>query len=97
MSCEYCTDPDGVPCMPIYGVAPHTHDVFGRTIPMPRDQWAGNFREDKDCPGMGLYWCQYCGDGKPNDATEPVIRCSIHNRACQSEPACGVAGCIHRA
>lgn len=65
MSCEYCTDPDGAACFPLYGVAPHTHDVLGRTIPAPRDQWPGNFREDKDCPGMGLYWCQYCGDGKP--------------------------------
>ena len=73
MSCEYCTDPDGVPCFPVYGVGPHTHagrdgnPLLGATIPLPRDEWPENYRESADEPGHGLWWCPHCGDGKPDD------------------------------
>lgn len=72
MSCQYCTDPNGVPCFPSYGPAPHTcfykidDAVIGQSVTLPRDQWLDNFQEDPDCPGCGTYWCPYCGDGKPS-------------------------------
>lgn len=71
MSCEYCTDPDGASCFPTYGLGPHIHvtNTFGgKTVALSKEQWPSNYREDKDCPGMGLWWCEHCGDGKPDDA-----------------------------
>jgi hypothetical protein len=50
MSCDYCTDPDGAPCFPLYGVGPHIHEgidgnpLLGRTIPLPPDEWPDNYR-----------------------------------------------------
>lgn len=73
MSCEYCTDPDGAPCFPIYGVGPHTHagiagnPLLGETIPLPREEWPENYRENPNEPGHGVWWCPHCGDGKPDD------------------------------
>ena len=73
MACEYCTDTDGQPCFPIYGVGPHTcfYKITGATIgqsqPLPREQWPDNYQEDPDCPGCGVYWCPECGDGKPEN------------------------------
>lgn len=72
MSCEYCTDPDGAPCFPIYGLGPHQHTtqhngmIIG-SYPLPSETWPENYREDPDCPGHGVWWCPQCGDGKPND------------------------------
>ncbi|WP_229510776.1 MULTISPECIES: hypothetical protein [unclassified Massilia] len=71
MSCEHCTDPDGQPCMPSYGVAPHEcfYKIPGAKIGesrlLPREQWPDNFAEDPDSPGLGTYWCPVCGEGKP--------------------------------
>lgn len=71
MACEYCTDTDGQPCFPIYGVGPHTcfykipRATIGQSQPLPREQWPDNYMEDPDCPGCGTYWCPDCGDGKP--------------------------------
>jgi hypothetical protein len=73
MSCEFCTDPDGLPCFPSYGVAPHTcfykipGATIGQSIVLPREEWPDNFKEDPDEPGHGTYWCPHCGDGKPDD------------------------------
>lgn len=67
MSCEACTDPDGVPCFPIYGIGPHVHRTDGSTQPTPKDQWPMAYREDPNCPGHGVYWCPVCGDGNPAD------------------------------
>lgn len=73
MSCEHCTDPDGEPCFPTYGLAPHTHSgvdgnpMLGKTTVLPQDQWPNNFREDPSAPGKGIWWCPVCGDGKPSD------------------------------
>jgi hypothetical protein len=72
MSCEHCTDPDGMPCFPMYGVGPHKHvgtSIIGSTVLLPAEQWPENYQEDPDCPGLGVWWCPYCGDGKPADAT----------------------------
>lgn len=72
MTCEFCIDPDGEPCFPIYGVAPHSHDlsngIIGSTKILPKEQWPSNFLEDKDEPGLGIYWCPKCGEGKPENA-----------------------------
>lgn len=76
MSCKYCTDPDGFPCFPQYGVGPHTHEelngvpVVGTTTPIPREYWPSNYREDPSRPGLGTWWCPVCGDGKPEDKKE---------------------------
>jgi hypothetical protein len=72
MPCKNCTDPDGNPCFPSYGVAPHEcfykipGAVIGQSALLPRDQWPDNFEEDPDCPGQGTYWCADCGHGKPS-------------------------------
>jgi len=69
MTCEHCTDPDGSPCFPVYGVGPHTHKpgswMTGEMLP-PDSHPA--YREDPESPGHGVYWCPVCGDGKPEDA-----------------------------
>lgn len=71
MSCEYCTDPDGAACFPLYGLGPHTHTCngswIGSTIMEPKENWPSNYREDADCPGMGVWWCEHCGDGNPDN------------------------------
>ena len=71
MACKHCTDPDGLPCFPQYGVGPHTcfykypGATLGQSQPLPREQWPENYMEDPDCPGHGVWWCPECGDGKP--------------------------------
>lgn len=64
MSCEWCTDPDGVPCFPLYGLGPHTHDDQSKTIMTPNGQVDG-FTPNPNEPGMGTHWCLHCGEGKP--------------------------------
>lgn len=71
MSCDYCTDPDGEPCFPVYGVGPHRHvgdNLMGSTVMLPREKWPSNFQEDPECPGLGVWWCPKCGDGAPDEA-----------------------------
>ncbi len=71
MGCEYCTDHDGAACYPVYGLGPHTHAGNGNwirsTTMLPQTNWPTNYSEDPDCPGMGVWWCKHCGEGKPND------------------------------
>ena len=66
--CPACSDPDGDPCYPAYGLAPHVHTWDGLTITdtktLPREKWPDNFQEDPDCPGMGTWWCPLCREGK---------------------------------
>lgn len=72
MSCERCTDPDGVACFPMYGLGPHTHKpvpMLGSTV-MDAKQEAEGFTPDPACPGMGVWWCPHCGDGKPASMRE---------------------------
>lgn len=64
MSCEFCTDPDGDSCFPLYGLAPHYHPSEGGTI-LLEQQEADGFTPDKNCPGMGIWWCPHCRSGKP--------------------------------
>lgn len=73
MACNFCTDPDGEACFPSYGVGPHTHagaQITGSTQPLPKNEWPSNYREDEACPGMGVWWCSHCGDGRPTEPTE---------------------------
>ena len=71
MACEYCTDTDGMPCFPVYGLAPHLHGTGpGHSIGAhfkPHAFWPDNFQEDPDCPNHGVWWCPECGDGMPED------------------------------
>ena len=53
--------------MPCYGVGPHRHGINFKTIPLEKPEWPDAYREDPDCPGMGVYWCHACGEGKPDD------------------------------
>lgn len=71
MSCKHCTDPGGEACFPVYGIGPHRHEGehwIGSTVMLDKAEWPTNYREDKDCPGMGVWWCPKCGEGKPDDA-----------------------------
>lgn len=75
MACEHCTDPDGECCFPVYGVGPHRHQGLtgepgswiGSTVMLPKEEWPENYQEDADCPGMGVWWCPHCGEGKPSN------------------------------
>lgn len=67
MSCEHCTDEDGVGCFPVYGIGPHVHaagPIIGSTVLI--EQVADGFTPEPNDPGMGVWWCPYCGDGRPN-------------------------------
>jgi len=72
LTCELCTDPDGKPCFPVYGIGPHAHAVapnapsgliMGSTVLL--EQVAVGFTPDPDAPGMGTWWCPNCGSGRP--------------------------------
>lgn len=68
MSCEMCTDPDGVPCFPLHGLAPHIHKLDSiefHTAPIQ------GFTPDSGDPRQGVHWCPHCGDGKPAEPTTP--------------------------
>lgn len=65
MSCEYCTDPNGEACFPLYGVGPHAHPPEGGTVMLPDSAWVG-YTPDPASPGEGVYWCPYCDSGNPN-------------------------------
>lgn len=70
MTCEHCTDPDGVSCFPLYGLGPHTHrpgPMMGSTV-FDEKQEAEGFTPNPDEPGMGVWWCPCCGEGKPDAA-----------------------------
>jgi len=63
MSCEMCTDQDGVVCFPLHGLAPHRHTATGIEFNLaPVD----GFTPDADDQTQGTWWCPYCGDGKPD-------------------------------
>jgi hypothetical protein len=73
MGCDFCTDPAGDDCFPMYGAAPHIHvgeRYIGSTRLLPRSEWPDNFEEDPDCKGLGTYWCPKCGHGKPPKGVE---------------------------
>ncbi len=62
--CEYCDDGDGISVFPYYGIAPHTHDVIGGMVMMPKNKYGDDFIEDPESPGQGTYVrCPKCGRG----------------------------------
>lgn len=75
MSCERCTDPDGYPCFPVYGLAPHDHKyigdrkvALGYTTFRDKSEWPENFIPDPEAPNShGTYFCPECGDGDPRN------------------------------
>ena len=82
MACEFCTDPDGLPCFPQYGIAPHLYGTgpgfrIG-TFFKPREFWPSNFQEDPENPNHGTYWCPECGDGKPKNEPEKATEMEIN-------------------
>lgn len=81
MACEFCTDPDGLPCFPQYGIAPHLYGTgpgfrIG-TFFKPREFWPSNFQEDPENPNHGTYWCPECGDGKPKNEPEKATEMEV--------------------
>lgn len=78
MSCDQCIDPDGEPCFPQYGLAPHLHGTgpeFGvGTHFKPKCFWPENFQEDPDIPNHGVWWCSHCGDGKPTCTSQTLAQ-----------------------
>lgn len=73
MACEHCTAPDGESCYPIYGLAPHAHfgkQAIATTRFLPRAEWPSNFRPDSENAYHGVWWCSYCGEGKPADKSD---------------------------
>lgn len=77
MPCDFCTDPDGVPCFPQYGLAPHkSFDEKGKPIEaefLPQDDWPEHFTPDPDNMQYGIYHCPQCGDGKPEPAESELV------------------------
>lgn len=69
MTCKYCIDEDGLPCLPIYGLAPHVHEhqdsrlTFGATRFLPEIEWPEEFVVDPESKHHGTWFCPYCKDG----------------------------------
>lgn len=71
MTCAYCIDPNGDPCYPSYGPAPHEcffripGATIGQSRILPREEWPDNFVQDPDVPECGTWYCPHCRDGMP--------------------------------
>lgn len=67
--CEHCTDPDGNPCYPQTGLAPHQSfaedGTLLKTVTSNPQHWPDNFTPDEGDPRMGIWSCPKCGCGKP--------------------------------
>lgn len=76
MACEHCRSDDGELLYPHYGVGPHRcfykipGAIVGQSEPLQPGQWPENYREDPDVPGMGIWWCGACGEGKPTSESK---------------------------
>lgn len=69
MPCEHCIDPDGEPCYPTYGLAPHKSfegSVVVSSEFEPESEWPEEFTPDEDDPKFGVWSCPKCGHGKPD-------------------------------
>ncbi|MET4696609.1 hypothetical protein [Endozoicomonas lisbonensis] len=98
MACEHCTDPDGDPCLPQYGLAPHTHDSkqkdpskfdldewIGATRFYPREEWPDTFIEDPAAPNHGTWYCSYCKEGLEEHRTRHEKMMLLYGLAQQAE------------
>ena len=62
-----CNNEDCKEFYPHYGLAPHNHymmedspEFIGTTKFLAKKDWPKNFIEDKDEPGMGIWYCPNC-------------------------------------
>ncbi len=79
MPCDYCTDPDGEPCYPSYGVAPHiTSWDSGETVLIPVSPFLFNFVPDPESPGHGTWYCPRCLEGMPQSNRKTVVQPAVH-------------------
>lgn len=68
MTCANCVDPQGVPCLPQYGMAPHYHVLIPgnpavlKAVFLPEAEWPQDFEEDPENRGYGVWFCLNCGD-----------------------------------
>ena len=65
---SHCEEKDCKELYPYYGLAPHTHDLSGRSFigssrTIDKKLWPENFIEDKEEPGCGVYYCPKCFNG----------------------------------
>ena len=72
LCCEVCDDGTGDCAYPMYGLAPHKHNlqktggtIIGSTEIEPKESWPDNFIEDPESPGCGIY-AECPGCGRPN-------------------------------
>lgn len=97
MTCEKCTDLDGESCFPLYGLGPHKHVAFDidgmacmKTV-MLEDQTAPGFTPDPDVPGLGVWWCPHCEDGRPESALDKATGGTARNMLCRNDGRCQYA------
>lgn len=76
MACQSCTDSNGVVLVPYYGLAPHNHKfdangniIIGSTEFYQPTNYPKNFKPSDENPEHGIWWCEYCGEGKPEEIT----------------------------
>ena len=67
--CEHCYDGENGCIYPMYGVAPHSHNmgligsIIGSTVLDDKKRWPENFIEDEEARGCGTYThCLKCGN-----------------------------------
>lgn len=70
MSCRDCTDPDGSPCFPVYGLAPHVHTKDAHIFDLSPTP---GFTPDPEEPTHGVWWCPRCGDGMPQEELDRLL------------------------
>jgi len=57
--CDHCIDPDGLPCLPEYGLAPHkSFSENGKVISSEfTNEEDPDFEPDPDDPKVGIWYC----------------------------------------
>lgn len=59
INCEHCVDPEGSPCLPQYGLAPHEHTDKGIRF-LPKSEYPDNFLYNEENHQEGVWICEYC-------------------------------------
>lgn len=61
--CDHCIDPDGLPCLPEYGMAPH--NSFNEKGEIIESEFTGeddpDFEPDPEDPQGGVWFCSTKG------------------------------------
>lgn len=72
MPCKHCTDPDGEPCYPQFGLAPHLHRMNDNgeieTIFLLSKFYPSNYHPLNETEGV--WSCPKCGEGNPDAESE---------------------------